>query len=75
MVYMQSTQLLGHDSYGWLKEDFYNPEKKTWPEPEKILKISESSYLIWKMYDSAPEQIKKCYDSIKEEYSIDENIR
>ncbi|MEG0671708.1 hypothetical protein [Clostridium sp.] len=73
VVYMQATQLVGNNSYAWLKRVFYNPDKENWPDPEKILKTSESSYLIKAMYDSAFDEIHKCYDSIKDEYSIDEN--
>lgn len=72
VVYIQSSQLDGHNGYSWQKVVFYNPDKKNWPDLEQIYPISQSSYVIRQCYDIAYDEIKRCYDAISNEYSIDE---
>lgn len=62
VVYIQSSQILKHNSYGWIKNnamlenDSNNDEIK-----------------IKKTYDNLYEEIKTCYDSVSKQYSVDEN--
>lgn len=61
VVYPQSFQISHHCAYKWIKREFYDLPPKEWKDPT--------------LYSSAYEDIKKIYDLVSREYSIDhENI-
>jgi predicted esterase len=61
VVYLQSSQVLRHNSYGWIKNHI-------------IAKLysTEISSNLRETYDNLYEEIKTCYDSVSKQYSIDE---
>ncbi|WP_425449770.1 alpha/beta hydrolase [Dethiothermospora halolimnae] len=72
VVYLQASQVVNHNGYAWLKRVFYSQDKKDWSQSEDIYPLSETSYLIKTCYDWSYDELKTCYDIIRDKYSIDE---
>lgn len=62
VVYLQSSQVLRHNSYGWIKNNAIL-ENDSRDDETKIKKT----------YDKLYEELKTCYDSVSKHYSVDEN--
>lgn len=61
VVYIQSSQILRHNSYGWIKNNAIL---------ENDSRDDETS--IKKTYDNLYEELKACYDLVSKQYSVDE---
>ena len=75
VVYLQSSQVIMHEGYGWLKYMFDLKGDEPWLDSPSVCRITESCCIMKESYDKARGDIKNCYDIIAKQYSIDkENI-
>ncbi len=65
VVYLQSSQVLRHNSYGWIKRDIFIEEDY------KDQELSVNSNKEIGTYDALYDEIKDCYDCLCKDYSID----
>lgn len=73
VVYPQSSQVIMHEGYAWLKYVLDIKGDEEWLDSPSVCRLSESSCYIKESYDMAHSQIKECYDEVSKQYSIDEN--
>ena len=73
VVYPQSSQVIFHEGYGWLKYVLDVKGDEPWLDSPSVYRLSESSCYMKESYDMAQAQIKTCYDMISQQYSINED--
>jgi len=70
VVYPQSSQLIFHESYAWLKYALDVKGDEPWLDSPNVYRLSETSCYMKESYDKAHSEIKACYEQVSEQYSI-----